>query len=148
VLSAAAGYVSGNIGWRALALAAAVGLDVAVFLFAFKVLTAKDLPWKAFLPGATFAAVGWEVLHLIGGAYLSHILKGMSQVYGMFAIVLGALAWIFLQARVVVYAAEINVVRRERLWPRSLKTEPSTDPVPSDPSGRDEGARPTSRTPS
>ena len=44
----------------------------------------------------------------------------MSQTYGMFAIVLGALGWIFLQARVVVYAAEVNVVRRDRLWPRSL----------------------------
>ena len=71
------------------------------------------------------AAVGWEILHLVAGAYASHVLKGMSQTYGMFAIVLGALGWIFLQARVVVYAAEVNAVRRDRLWPRSLLTEPA-----------------------
>ena len=51
----------------------------------------------------------------------------MSQTYGMFAIVLGALGWIFLQARVVVYAAEVNVVRRDRLWPRSLVSAPESD---------------------
>ena len=70
------------------------------------------------------AAVGWEVLHLVAGVYARHVLKGMSQTYGMFAIVLGALGWIFLQARVVVYAAEVNVVRHDRLWPRSLQAEP------------------------
>jgi membrane protein len=130
VLSAAAGFVSGNIGWRVIAAAAAVALDGVVFVFAFKVLTAKDLPWKVFVPGAVVAAVGWEILHLVGGAYLSHTLSGMSQTYGMFAIVLGALAWIFLQARVVVYAAEINVVRHDRLWPRSLKSEPPANDAP------------------
>ena len=50
----------------------------------------------------------------------------MSQTYGLFAIVLGALGWIFLQARVVVYAAEVNVVRREGLWPRSLVGQGAT----------------------
>jgi uncharacterized BrkB/YihY/UPF0761 family membrane protein len=50
----------------------------------------------------------------------------MSATYGLFAIVLGLLAWIFLQARLVVYAAEVNVVRVERLWPRSLAA-PTTE---------------------
>jgi membrane protein len=63
----------------------------------------------------------------VSGLYASHVLKGMSATYGMFAIVLGALAWIFLQARVVVYAAEVNVVRYDRLWPRSLVTTPGSD---------------------
>ena len=74
------------------------------------------------LPGAIVAAVGFEVLQVVSGVYVGHALKGMSATYGMFAIVLGALAWIFLQARVVVYAAEVNVVRHDRLWPRSLVT--------------------------
>jgi uncharacterized BrkB/YihY/UPF0761 family membrane protein len=60
------------------------------------------------------------VLHVVGGVYVAHTLHGMSQTYGMFAIVLGLLAWIFLQARVVIYAAEINVVRLDRRWPRAL----------------------------
>jgi YihY family inner membrane protein len=139
ILGAAAGFASGNIGWRAVATLLAVAVDTAVFLFAFRLLTARELPWRAFLPGAVAAAVGWEILHLVAGAYASHVLKGMSQTYGMFAIVLGALGWIFLQARVVVYAAEVNVVRLDRLWPRSLQGDTPPDPArevgPTDRSG-------------
>jgi hypothetical protein len=36
--------------------------------------------------------------------------------------VLGLLAWIYLQALVVVIAAQVNVVRVARLWPRALLT--------------------------
>jgi len=122
VLSAAAGYVSGNLALRAVALVVSIAANVAVFLLAFKLLTARDLAIGTLLPGALVAAVGFEVLQVVSGAYVGHALKGMSATYGMFAIVLGALAWIFLQARVVVYAAEVNVVRHDRLWPRALVT--------------------------
>ncbi|MGH3600230.1 MAG: hypothetical protein ACRDQH_08120, partial [Pseudonocardiaceae bacterium] len=40
--------------------------------------------------------------------------------YGLFGIVLGLLAWIYLAAMIVVLCAELNVVRAKRLWPRSL----------------------------
>jgi YihY family inner membrane protein len=128
LLSAAAGYVSGNLGLRAAALLVSVAVNVGMFLVIFRVLTARDLSVSQTLPGAVFAAVAWELLHFFGGVYVAHALKGMSQTYGMFAIVLGALAWIFLQARVVVYAAEINAVRTDRRWPRSLV---SRSPSPS-----------------
>jgi membrane protein len=58
---------------------------------------------------------------------VQHQIKGMSQTYGFFAIVLGLLAWIFLLARVFLYAAEVNVVRKERLWPRALAPPPLTE---------------------
>jgi membrane protein len=120
VLGSAAGFVSGSIGWRVAAGVVSLGLDMAVFALAFRLLTARELPWSALIPGAALAAAGWEVVLVLGGVYASHVLEGMSQTYGMFAIVLGALVWIFLQARVVVYAVEVNVVRLDRLWPRSL----------------------------
>jgi hypothetical protein len=53
-------------------------------------------------------------------------LRGASAVYGFFAIVLGALAWIYLIMRVVIYAAEANVVLDRHLWPRSLVQPPLT----------------------
>jgi YihY family inner membrane protein len=124
VVSSAVGYISGNVGWRLIAAALAIVVNVGVFLLAFRILTARDLAWSAHLPGAVGAAIAFEILQVVGGAYVSHTLAGMSQTYGMFAIVLGALAWIFLQARVFVYAAEVNVVKRDRLWPRSLRTSP------------------------
>jgi membrane protein len=136
ILGAAAGFVSGNVGWRVVAALLALAMDTAVFLFAFRLLTARELPWSAFLPGAVLAAVGWEILHLVLGAYASHVLNGMSQTYGMFAIVLGALGWIFLQVRVVVYAVEFNVVRHDCLWPRALVSVPGQR-ADDAPAGRD-----------
>ena len=112
----------GRVGVIALGLV----FNVALFAFAFRLLTARSLSWGDVLLGAVVAGIGWEVLQALGGAFVSHTVKGMSATYGLFAIVLGLLAWIFLQARVVVYAAEINVVRAERLWPRSI-APPTTE---------------------
>jgi hypothetical protein len=56
------------------------------------------------------------------------LLKGAPETYGVFGLVLGAIAWIYLLALVVVFAAEINVVAQRRLWPRALLT-PFTDHV-------------------
>ena len=58
---------------------------------------------------------------------MDHELRNISQVYGFFAIVLGILWWIYLAAQIVIYSAEINVVRTMRLWPRSLVQPPLTD---------------------
>lgn len=112
---------------RIAALTLSVLVNVGLFVVAFRVLTAPEIAWRDLLPGALFAAVVWAVLQALGGVYVSHTLKGMTQTYGLFAIVLGLLTWIFLQARVVMYAAEINVVRAKRMWPRSLAAPPLTD---------------------
>ena len=56
------------------------------------------------------------------------MLKGATATYGLFGIVLGLLTWIYLGALTVMICAEINVVRLERMWPRSLLT-PFTDRV-------------------
>ena len=100
--------------------------DVGLFLFAFQILVGINVPWRDLLPGAIVAAAGWALLHALGGLYITHFLEGASQVYGLFAFVLGLFAWISLLARVVLYAAEVNVVRRERLWPRALVPPPYT----------------------
>ena len=127
-LLAGLGSGSASLGFalRAGAIVVSTLLDVVLFVIVFRVLTVRGVAWRALIPGALFAAVAWAVLQALGGLYVSHVLKGMSQTYGMFAIVLGLLAWIFLQARVIVYAAEINVVHAMRLWPRSI-TPPLTD---------------------
>jgi YihY family inner membrane protein len=106
-----------------------IGFFFNIFLFAlsFRVLTARKITWRQVLPGAVIAAIGWEVLQAIATLFISHSLQGMSQTYGLFAVVIGLLLWIFLQARVVLYAAEVNIVYVERLWPRSLVQPPLTD---------------------
>jgi hypothetical protein len=42
--------------------------------------------------------------------------------------VLGLLSWLYLSAQVTLYAAEVNVVRVRRLWPRSIVQPPLTEP--------------------
>jgi len=128
VLSGIGGGSGSLGGWvRIGAVVVAFALNVGLFGMAFRVLTARDLGWADVWPGAVIAAIGWEVLQAIGGAFVSHQLKGMTETYGVFATVIGLLLWIFLQARVVLYAAEVNVVRSRRLWPRSMAPPPLTD---------------------
>ncbi|MHB8246902.1 MAG: YihY/virulence factor BrkB family protein [Acidimicrobiales bacterium] len=96
------------------------------YLLAFRVLTPKQVATRCLLWGAVAAGLGWTALQA-GGSYLvGHTLKGDSATYGTFAIVLGLLAWIYLGARITVYAAELNVVLMRHLWPRSLVQPPLT----------------------
>ena len=80
------------------------------------------------VPGAITAAIFWQLLQLFGTAYVGNVVKGAGATYGVFALVLGLLAWIFLAAVGVVISAEINVVRTRHLYPRALMT-PFTDNV-------------------
>ena len=61
-----------------------------------------------------------------GGYLLAHQLRHSTELYGTFAIVLGLLGFLFLAAQLSLYAAEINVVRTRRLWPRSIVQPPLT----------------------
>jgi YihY family inner membrane protein len=108
------------------AIAAAAIINLGMFLVAFRVLAAEKLSWRDVLPGAIVATVLWEILQGIGGWYVARSLKGASQVYGFFAIVIGLLGWLYLGAQMTLFAAEINVVLRRRLWPRSLVQPPLT----------------------
>jgi hypothetical protein len=60
----------------------------------------------------------------VGGYLAGHNLKHTQAVYGFFAIVLGLMSWLYLSAQVTPYAAEVNVVRARRLWPRSILQPP------------------------
>jgi YihY family inner membrane protein len=126
----AAGFV-GTASHDALTVIAGVVVsllfNVALFLAAFNLLTAAELSWRDLLPGALAAAIGWQVLQGVGGFYVAHVLKKTSPLYGVFALVLGLLAWLYLGAQLTVFAAEANVVRTRRLWPRSLFSDELTD---------------------
>jgi hypothetical protein len=47
--------------------------------------------------------------------------------YGVFAAVLGLIAWIYLGCELMIYAAEFNTVLARRLWPRGMVQPPLTD---------------------
>ena len=48
------------------------------------------------------------------------------SVYGVFASVLGLLAWIYLAAEIAVLAAETKVVLARQFWPRAIVQPPLT----------------------
>jgi len=126
--SLAAGIGSGShSGWLAIVgTLIALGLNIVLFMCAFKILTAADISWSTVVPGAIVGAITWTLLEAVGGYYVGHQLRGASEVYGTFAIVIGLLTWIYLGAQITLFAAEINVVRHDHLWPRSLSQPPLT----------------------
>ena len=97
-----------------------------MYLGAFRALTAKGVPIRSLLPGAITGGILWAVLQVLSTWLVHHFLHSNS-VYGVFASVLGLLAWIYLATNITVYCAEINVVLARRLWPRSIVQPPLTE---------------------
>jgi YihY family inner membrane protein len=97
-----------------------IALNFVFFWVGFRALTAKDVSWRALRGGAIAAAVAYEALQALGGAYVAHVLANATNVYGTFALVIGLLSWIYLAAHITLLAAEANVVAAHRLWPRSF----------------------------
>jgi inner membrane protein YhjD len=117
VASAGAGL---GVVSKAATIVFSIGLDFVLFWIAFRVLTSRDVGWRAVRGGALAAAVLYEALQLIGGYYVGHVLKHASTTYGTFGIVIGLLSWVYLAAHITLLAAEGNVVAHYRLWPRSF----------------------------
>ena len=130
VLSILAGGGAGALGaaTRFLALAASVVISAAVSIFAFRFAAARRLSVRDVAPGAIGAAVIWQLLQSFGVIYVRHVVKHATATNAVFAIVLGLLAFLYITATGVLLCAEINVVRVNRMHPRSLLT-PFTDNV-------------------
>jgi membrane protein len=126
-LAAGAGRVLPGAGSSVLALAVSLILNFGLFWLAFRLATAKDITWRQLWLGAAISAVIWQILQAFGGYFLSHQIAHASPLYGTFAVVLGLIAWLYLQAQLTLYAVEINVVLAYRLWPRSLAPPPYTE---------------------
>lgn len=85
----------------------------------------RHLPLKQIKPGAIVAAVGLVVLQLAGGYILARELRNLDALYSYFAIALGLLFWLYLQAQIICYAMEISYVSSRKLWPRSIGPYPT-----------------------
>ena len=101
---------------------ASLALNVCWSALAFRALTPKGPSWPELLPGAIVAAVGFQLLLVLGTTIVDRQLSGATASYGLFGVVLGLMAWIAMLATVFVYAAELNPVRAQHLWPRSIFT--------------------------
>jgi YihY family inner membrane protein len=104
----------------------AFAVNVGMYLGAFRALTPKGVPTRDLLPGAAAGGIAWTLLQILG-TYLVHHFLHSASAYGVFATVLGLMAWIYLAVQITMYAAEINVVLARHLWPRSILQPPLTE---------------------
>ncbi len=126
-LTAFGTVVAQGAGATVLALAASFVVNLGLFLLAFMVLTAEPLRAREVAVGAIIATVFWETLQCIGTWYVTRGLQHASPTYGIFAVVITLLSWLYLGSELTLWAAEINVVLRYRLWPRSVTQPPLTE---------------------
>lgn len=116
-------------GWSTVAaIVVSILVNGAMFIVMFRMFRPETVRRRDVLPGAVVAAVIWQLLQFFGAVFVGTVVKDSGSTYGVFALVLGLLAWIFLAAVGVVVGSEINVVRTKRLYPRALLT-PFTDNV-------------------
>ena len=117
---AAIGGAIGPVAERLGALSVALVTNAVVALAAFGLLSARPVHVRELLPGVALAAVGALALQSAGAWFVDAAVTRASDTYGAFALVIGLLSWFYLLAQLVVLSAELNVVLRRRLWPRSL----------------------------
>jgi membrane protein len=113
----------GSLGAKVAAFAVSLLLNVVLFWVGFRIATSKEIDGKDMRLGAILAAIAWQILQLIGGLFIGH---ATNSAYGVFGVVLGLLAWLYLQAQITLYLVELDVVRVRRLWPRSIAPPPLT----------------------
>ena len=126
VASASSGVHLGVAG-RVAGYVISVALDVGLFIAAFRMLTDRAVTVRDVLPGAVFSGLVFFVLQELSAFIISRHLKSAGSTYGTFATVITILWWFYLQAIVTLLGAQLNVVLKERLHPRSLVHAPQTE---------------------
>jgi YihY family inner membrane protein len=117
----------GGLAAHVVSLAVGIILGFGFFLALFRVAASPHVPTRSMMLGAAISAIAWQLLLIAAGVIIAHQLRHAQAIAGLFGVVLGLLAWLALQATVIVYAVEADAVRAKHLWPRSLVQPPLTD---------------------
>ena len=115
-----------EVHWLAVALSVLVTAGVLAVMM--RVSTPQEERLREVLPGAVLIAVLWQLLQVLGGVYVEHVIRKASEMNAVFALVLGLVALVYLAATLAMIGLEVNVVLAKRLYPRALLT-PFTDAV-------------------
>ncbi len=125
-LAAGSGMSVLGPGARYSAIALSLLLNIGLFWLSFRLGTARTIKSRELFFAALLSAISWEILLVAGGYLINRQLRHASALYGGFAVILGLMAWLYLQAQLTLYALEAAVVRARGLWPRSLVQPPLT----------------------
>lgn len=118
--------LNGGVHWLVVAITVVVTTGVLALMMHWS--TPQQERLRDVLPGAAVIAVLWQLLQMVGGVYVSHVIAHASEMNGVFAVVLGLVALLYLASVIAVLGLETNVVLGKRLYPRALLT-PFTDAV-------------------
>jgi membrane protein len=128
------GFVSGtsnslHLAWfgHLLGYVIAIALDIGLFVAAFRMLTDRDVSTRDVLPGAVLSGVVFWILQSLSSLIISHYLSNAQSTYGTFATVITMLWWFYMTSIVTLLGAQLNVVLKERLYPRGLVDAPDTE---------------------
>jgi membrane protein len=113
---------------RLLVRALTVIADAGVLALLMRLSTPQRDRWRDVVPGAVLTAVLWFVLQMVGGIYVAHVIANAGQLNGVFAVVLGLVALVYVASVMAILGLETNVVLSKHLYPRALLT-PFTDAV-------------------
>jgi YihY family inner membrane protein len=105
-----------------------VAVTSGVLAVMMRMSTPQDDRFRDVLPGAALIAVLWQLLQMVGGLYVSHVIADASEMNGVFAIVLGLVALLYVASVMAMLGLETNAVLAKHLYPRALLT-PFTDDV-------------------
>ena len=86
---------------KPLSFVVSVALNTGVILLVFRYLDPHRRTWRVHMPGAIVGAVGWTILQTVGAYFVRYFVKGASDIYGTFAVVIGLLTWINIQVRLI-----------------------------------------------
>lgn len=114
---------------RIVASLVSISVIFGVFWIIFKlgIASSARVSNRALLRSALTIAIGVQALQIVGGFLVTHELGKLKHLYGTFAATLGLLFWIYLQARMLIYAIEAGSVYDKQLWPRSLTEDNLTE---------------------
>ena len=115
-------------GMGGLVLVATVVLNTGVLAVMMRFSTPQKERLREVIPGAAVIALLWQLLQVLGGVYVEHVIQKAGQMNAVFAVVLGLVALLYIASVIAMFGLEINVVLAKRLYPRALLT-PFTDSV-------------------
>jgi virulence factor BrkB len=125
-LSGLGGAGPASIPLRIGALAGSALINIAMFVLAFRLATAREVATRDLVPGAVVSALLWQLCWPSAACSSCTRFRHAQSLYGAFGVVFGLLGWLHMQAQITLYAVEAEIVRARRLWPRSAVQPPLT----------------------
>lgn len=85
-----------------------------IFMFLYKYVPNRKSSLIKELPGAIFAAIGWQVFSFIYSLYINYS-PGFTAMYGSLATIVFAMLWLYFCISIVFYGAEINTFIEKKI---------------------------------